>query len=119
LEKKNILILGLSYREDTKSIEYSAVFQLKSLFEEIGCKVLIHDPYYTDEEILNLALLPLGDSHLDVQVILLHTKHRDFREFELDDFENCELVFDGRNYTKNWKNTKNIPIIVLGRNRKF
>lgn len=114
LGKKTILILGLSYRENIKSYEYSGVFKLIELFEEIGSKVLIHDPYYSNQEILSLGFLPLGDSNLDVHLILLHTKHRFYREFNLDNFGNCELVFDGRNFTKNWKNTSNVPIIVLG-----
>lgn len=97
---KNILILGLSYRgnvkEPTKSTSLLLIDQLKNK----KASPFVHDPLFTDSEIVKHGALPLTLSDKivsEIDVVILQAFHQEYSNIDFKHFSNCKLVLDGRN----------------------
>ncbi|MBO8156437.1 MAG: nucleotide sugar dehydrogenase [Bacillaceae bacterium] len=100
LKGKNILILGLSFRENVKEVSHSSAIELDSLLKLQGAKTYIHDPLFSEEEIRSLGLTPLSlndeiISH--IEVIILQAYHNQYQYLDFQKFTRCTYVLDGRN----------------------
>jgi UDP-N-acetyl-D-mannosaminuronate dehydrogenase len=96
LEGKRVLVLGVSYRGDVKEPTFSGVFQLVELLQRRGAVVTVSDPLFSDSELrgLDLEPHPQGDQ---VDVVMVHTDHAEFRSLDAEDFPSAAVVVDGRN----------------------
>lgn len=100
LQNKNILILGLSYRENVKEATKSTTLLLIDLLKQKQGNVYVHDPLFSDEEIKRYGAQPLALSdplirHVDI--IILQTFHDEYKHLDYRQFSNCKLILDGRN----------------------
>jgi nucleotide sugar dehydrogenase len=115
---KNLLglrtvILGLAYREGVKEDAFSGDYQLKHALESAGSKVLILDPLYTRDELIQRGFdaFTVGDQ---ADILVLHTYDETYGAFSESDFPGLRLVFDGRNKLKETQ-FGDIPVFGLGR----
>ncbi|WP_186576725.1 nucleotide sugar dehydrogenase [Aquibacillus kalidii] len=100
LENKNILILGLSYRENVKEPTKSTALLLMDLLKEKQANVLVNDPHFTSSEIIDYGALPLSmkDKFVsNIDVVILQAFHKEYMSLDFEDFSNCKLILDGRN----------------------
>jgi len=94
---KKCLILGVSFRPQVKESAYSPVFALASELEMRGAHVAVHDPMYTDDELMRLELSPgrIEDS----EILILNTAHDAYLTIDFADLSRSgvKCVVDGRN----------------------
>ncbi|WP_233880805.1 nucleotide sugar dehydrogenase [Virgibacillus halodenitrificans] len=100
LKSKNILILGLSYRENVKEPTKSTTLLLIDQLKDKKVNVWVNDPLFTDHEILNYGATPLSLKDklvAEIDVVILQAYHKEYSTINFNQFINCELVLDGRN----------------------
>lgn len=97
MSKKNVLILGIAYRPKVKESAYSGVFDLVQKIEEEGANAFVLDPLFDKEEIVLLGLKPFEDFD-DIDYIILHTAHQEFKELKINEFKKLKGIVDGRNF---------------------
>ncbi|MEN3772525.1 nucleotide sugar dehydrogenase [Priestia megaterium] len=100
LHHKNILILGLAFRENVKETTKSSTLLLIDLLKQKQANIFLNDPLFTDNEIANYAVTPLSLSDKltsKIDVIILQAFHKQYETLNFKDFVNCKIILDGRN----------------------
>ncbi|GAB4075122.1 nucleotide sugar dehydrogenase [Barrientosiimonas marina] len=100
LDDKTILILGLSYRGDVKEPAKSTALLLIEELKNKGAHPFVHDPLFSDEDILNCEATPLtlnSQACADIDGVILQAFHKQYSELDFSQFPNCQIVLDGRN----------------------
>jgi len=101
LEDKNVLILGLSYRENVKEPTKSTSLLLIDKLKRKRANVFVNDPLFTKNDIMKYKTNPLELDNLsmvsEMDVVILQAFHDEYKEIDFSNFTNCKLVFDGRN----------------------
>ncbi len=92
---KNILVLGLSYREKVKEHAFSGTFDLVLEIEYRGAAAFVADPLYSEEEIIKLGLKVNYDNS-QIDAIVLHTKHDVFKNIDFSEWPRLSAIIDGR-----------------------
>ena len=105
LEKKKILILGIAYRPNVKESAYSGVFDLVKKIEEENAIAYVADPLYENAEIKALGLIPLPQNY-EIDYVILHTAHDEFKQFNFSAYKNLKGIVDGRNFYQEAKYKK-------------
>jgi UDP-N-acetyl-D-mannosaminuronate dehydrogenase len=95
LNGKSILVLGVSYRDKVKETVFSGAYDVRDSLLSRDAKPYFIDPLYTPEELIELGFDPNFDD-LDIQGIILHTKHEEFSNFNFLRYRNLNSVIDGR-----------------------
>lgn len=105
---KKVGILGLSYKGDLKVHILSPTLKIVSRLKEKGIEVKVHDPYYSENEIMQIAgaeafSFPEGMREFDAVVVV--AGHRAYKAAPesaiLNSLVNCKLVLD--NVEEAWK----------------
>ena len=97
LNELNILILGLAYRPNVKEHTLSGTLKLAEIINTEGGTALVLDPLYADHEIKSYGLIPfLNETNIDF--VILHTGHSEFKDFDFLRFPNLKGVIDGRSF---------------------
>lgn len=112
LKNTKIAVLGISYRGGVKESAFSGVFPTVEALRAASATVLVHDPMYTNEEILGLGFTPytIGDS---VDGVILQADHSEYMEFSSKDFPGVKALVDGRRILKP-ENFEGISFRVIG-----
>jgi len=90
-----VAILGAAYRGGVKETAFSGVFPLASGLRERQALVSVHDPLYSDAELIELGFDPYhkGES---VDVVIVQADHEEYANWNSDACPGVQLVFDGR-----------------------
>lgn len=115
LEKKKILVLGVSYRPNVKESAFSGTFEIVKSFEHEKAEVQVLDPFFSENEILNLGLKPYDGILSSIDVIVIHTAHIEFRKFLNQDLPSGLFIYDGRNFFASSPEPRDIRVKVLGK----
>lgn len=112
LAGKRVAVLGISYRGGVKESAFSGVFGVVAALKARGADVVVQDPMYTDEEIVNLGFVPysIGDA---VEAVILQADHKEYKALSGGDFPGVIAVIDGRR-TFDSKNFAGIKFRVIG-----
>ncbi|WP_106498262.1 nucleotide sugar dehydrogenase [Lentibacillus sp. Marseille-P4043] len=100
LEGKNVLILGLSYRENVKEPTKSTTLLLIDQLKKKQANLYVNDPLFTNQEIAGYGVIPLSldDPFVaELDIVILQAFHQEYRTIDFSHFRTCELVLDGRN----------------------
>ncbi|MEC2077073.1 nucleotide sugar dehydrogenase [Metabacillus fastidiosus] len=100
LENKNVLILGLSFRENVKETTKSSTLLLIKHLQEKQANIFVNDPLFTEDEINSYDAVPLSlnDKQVsDIEVLILQAFHEQYKFLDFNSFSNCKIVLDGRN----------------------
>jgi nucleotide sugar dehydrogenase len=93
-----VAVLGAAYRGGVKETAFSGVFATVDALRSRGADVLVHDPLYSDEELVALGWTPyhLGDR---VDAAIVQTDHAAYREIGAGDLPGIRALVDGRRVT--------------------
>ena len=98
LENRRVLVLGLAYRGNVKELAFSAGVALIQQLRAQGAQVLVHDPYFSAEEIQARGGESVSlDEPPAVDAVILQAYHDEYRELDFRRFPGCRAVVDGRN----------------------
>ena len=97
-----ILILGVSYRPAVREEYFSGAVQLLHLLESLGAKVYGHDPLYEGKELQQLGF-EVEFSPEELDGIILHTNHVQYKDLDLSRYTNIKFFYDGRNTHRNFE----------------
>jgi len=94
-----VLVLGLSFRGNTKGIFKSPALDIaRELANEWEADVYVYDPYFTPKEVEELGLKWKADFK-GVDVIVIATDHREFSQLDLGRIASdvrTKVIVDGR-----------------------
>ena len=98
LAGQRVVVLGASYRGGVKETAFSGVFPTVSALEGRNVNVVVHDPLYTDEELIALGFTPyqLGDP---VDAAIVQADHELYRSLTPDALPGIRTILDGRRIT--------------------
>jgi len=98
LKDKNILILGLAYRENVPEVAFTAAVSLIEGLNRCGARVFAHDPFFSLEEIQEFGAIGCDLEKLpEMEGIILQSYHDQYRDLDFSICKNCTVILDGRN----------------------
>lgn len=98
LKDKNILILGLSFRENVKEPTRSTTLLLIDVLKDKGANIYVDDPLFSELEISSFGVKAFKEEDKSaIDVIIIQAFHDEYKQFNFSDFHNCRLILDGRN----------------------
>ncbi len=92
---KKVAVLGISYRGGVKESAFSGVFGTVEALMGLGAEVTVHDPMYTDDEIVKLGFTPHKLGSL-VDGMILQADHNEYKSLTAAQFPGVAAVVDGR-----------------------
>jgi nucleotide sugar dehydrogenase len=97
LSGKKIAILGAAYRGGVKETAFSGVFPLVAELSRRGAVSAVHDPMYTDQELMELGFHPFhfGSS---IDAAILQADHPEYRNLSQSDLPGSSVIIDGRHH---------------------
>lgn len=96
LDGLRVAVLGASYRGGVKETAFSGVFGTVEELAGAGASPFVHDPLYTDAELVALGFdaYHLGDP---IDAAIVQADHRDYAALTAADLPGAKAVADGRN----------------------
>lgn len=112
LAGKRVVVLGISYRGGVKESAFSGVFGVVTALNARGAVVAVHDPMYSDAEIIALGFEPyaLGQT---TDAVILQADHKEYKSLTKSDFPGVQAVVDGRR-TMDSQNFEGVTFRVIG-----
>jgi nucleotide sugar dehydrogenase len=113
LKGERIVVLGAAYRGGVKETAFSGVFPTVSALKRFGAKVFVHDPMYSDTELVNLGF----DSYCygePVDAAIVQTDHAEYHELMSKQMPGIKTLIDGRGVTNEY-NWQGVRYHILGR----
>lgn len=115
LSDVKVTVLGAAYRGGVKETAFSGVFPLVGALKDAGARPVVHDPMYSDDELIELGFLPysLGTP---TDAVILHTDHLQYKSLRPDQLPGAKVVVDGRNIlqARMWSD---FGLLVIGEGR--
>jgi len=104
---ERIGVLGASYRGGVKETAFSGVFSVVEKLLEKGALVSVHDPMYSDEELVRLGFTPLHVTD-SVDALIVQANHQLYSRLAKSDFPGVRTVLDGRRILTepNWQGVR-------------
>lgn len=95
LAKQKVVVLGASYRGGVKETAFSGVFPTVTALTSRKALVFVHDPMFSDEELLALGFTPyhLGEP---IDAAILQADHAEYRELGPKELPGIQTFIDGR-----------------------
>ena len=89
---KKVLLIGVSYREDTNDTRYSPAERVFNFFKKMRCKVNFYDPVVDYWQFLKSHSIKINDlKNYDVYVYLI--KHQSFKKLKIQ-YKKKSLILD-------------------------
>ncbi len=93
----NVLVLGLTFKENCPDIRNSKVIGVIRELQEYGCQVMVHDPWADAEEVrheygLTLSPRPNGDQKASMDAVVLAVAHDKFHALDFSKFSKQNIV---------------------------
>lgn len=92
-----VAVLGLSYRPGVKEAAFSGCPVVVEELRRRGARPVVEDPLYSDAELEALGLVPLADRG-EIDAVILHTEHEEWKQLGSRDFPSARVVIDGRRH---------------------
>jgi nucleotide sugar dehydrogenase len=107
-----VVVLGAAYRGGVKETAFSGVFAAVDALTHRGAIALVHDPLYTDDELVSLGFTPyhLGQP---VNAAVVQADHSEYRTLTPDDLPGITAFIDGRKVSSQ-EHWPNIAYRVIG-----
>jgi nucleotide sugar dehydrogenase len=114
LSDRTVAILGAAYRGEVKETAFSGVFATADALRAQGALVRVHDPLYSDEEIIALGFVPhhMGDA---ADAIVVQADHSEYSSWRPDDAPGVRVVLDGRGVMDESLWSDSVSLVRIGR----
>lgn len=99
LRGQKVVVLGAAYRGGVKETAFSGVFETIESLKKIGAIVLVHDPLYSDEELINLGFAPFHFGE-ELDAAIVQADHAIYAEISYDELPGLRTLLDGRGITR-------------------
>ena len=100
IKGSNVLILGITFKENCPDIRNTKVVDIYRELCEFGLNVDIYDPWASAEEVkheYNVDIISEMDIHKKYQAILLAVSHDEFKEIDFEKYYNeGAVIFDAK-----------------------
>ncbi|WP_419770586.1 MAG: nucleotide sugar dehydrogenase [Candidatus Marinarcus sp.] len=102
IKNSNVLILGLTFKENCPDIRNTKVIDIIDELKEYGCNIDVYDPWAKAQEVkheYNIDILDT-DKKLNIEnynAIILAVGHNEFRKLNLKKSEN-QVIFDVKSF---------------------
>lgn len=80
IKGSNVLIMGLTYKEDVSDVRESPVRNMVAELKEYEVNVFGYDPLLTDDDIKSFGATPLPHLDQTMDAVIIAVAHRQFRE---------------------------------------
>ena len=105
IKKSNILVLGITFKENCNDIRNSKIVEVIDELKDIGANVTIYDPLADAEEVKSFYDLELSDDYEgEYDSIILGVSHDEFKDLTIDDInrlsKNKPILFDLKSLLK-------------------
>ena len=111
LSGRRVAVLGAAYRGGVKETAFSGAFAVVQALRSHSADVFVHDPLFSDEELVTLGLAPyhLGDP---VDAAIVQADHAEYARLTPDDLPGIVVLLDGRQVTdaSHWTDVVRIVI---------
>jgi nucleotide sugar dehydrogenase len=97
LQGATVLVLGLAYRPNVKEAAHSSAFAIVNALRARGARPLVHDPWFSTEELLAFGLEPAETLPVPVDALIVQALHDAYRDLDFAAFVGCRVLLDGRN----------------------
>jgi nucleotide sugar dehydrogenase len=106
----HVAVLGAAYRGGVKETAFSGVFGVVEAIEALGGRASVHDPLFTDDELIQLGFVPyhLGEP---CDAAIVQAEHQEYRQLRRGDLGGASTLLDGRDCVDA---TSDLRIIRLG-----
>lgn len=113
LKGARVVVLGAAYRGGVKETAFSGVFPTVAALKELGAKVSVQDPMYSDDELTHYGFVPyhFGEA---VDAAIVQADHAQYRDITPKDLPEIKTILDGRGVT-NEENWSGVRYHVVGR----
>lgn len=93
-----VVVLGAAYRGGVKETAFSGVFATVEALAAAGAVPLVHDPLYTDDELIALGFTPYhwGEA---ADAAVVQADHAEYRTLSAADLPGVKALVDGRRIT--------------------
>ena len=91
----SVAVLGAAYRGGVKETAFSGVFDVVAALEGRGAQPQVHDPLYSDDELRGLGF-DVYTQGQPTDVLILHSDHEEYRQWDVSDCPGIRVVIDGR-----------------------
>lgn len=99
---QRIVVLGAAYRGGVKETAFSGVFATVSALEGRGAIALVHDPLYTDEELVSLGFAPYHFGE-PADAAILQANHAEYSVLTSAEMPGLRTFIDGRKLSSEGK----------------
>ena len=109
LNEQIVGVFGASYRGGVKETAFSGVFEVVNELKDRGAKVKVHDPMYSDDEIIELGFVPFRYGET-LDAAIFQADHAEYSLVTLEMIGNARTILNGRNikFASNLTNSKSI-----------
>lgn len=92
---RTVAVLGASYRGRVKETAFSGVFPTVARLAASGALPVVHDPLFSDAELIELGLVPyhLGEP---ADAVIIQADHPEYSSVGAADFPGATVLLDGR-----------------------
>ena len=97
LEGKSILVLGVSYRDKVKETAFTGAYDVRDALLARKAIPSFIDPLYSQEE-LNLLGFTSEFDPIEIEGIILHTDHEEFKALDVSTYPNSKAFINGRDF---------------------
>ena len=97
LEGKSILVLGVSYRDKVKETAFTGAYDVRDALLARKAIPLFIDPLYSQEELNFLGFTSEFDP-IEIEGIILHTDHEEFKALNANTYPNSKAFINGRDF---------------------
>ena len=100
IKNANVLVLGITFKENCPDIRNSKVVDVCKELELFGMNVDVYDPFAKEEEVFTEYNIKLISNFKKYEVIVLAVAHTRFCELELEELKssNNTVVYDIKSF---------------------
>jgi nucleotide sugar dehydrogenase len=97
LADKKVVVLGAAYRGGVKETAFSGVFPLVEELKRRDAVAVVHDPLYSDQELVAEGLQPFHFGE-NADAGILQADHAEYLKLRKEDLPFVHVLIDGRNH---------------------
>ena len=87
IKNSNVLIMGLTYKENVPDTRESPVREMVKELEEFGVKIFGYDPLLRKEDIAEFGMEALDGLSVKVDAVIITVAHDEFKKIDLEDIK--------------------------------